>query len=436
MMVRNYSLIIEFILTGIKVHPDLKIFLCFMFPVIYLVTIVGNLSLMTDLCRTPSSHIHDLMDICCSWYPKMLENFLSVDRMISLYACTVQFYFLCVSETADCFLLVVMRYDLCVAICNQLKHHTMMSKKHFIQMNIDTFIASNLCTMIHVGGLLQLTFCKSNCIDDFCDILYRLFCTDPFINEIMITYHYHYLVSYFCITFTIFKMKSMEARREVFSTCASHFLSVSVLYICLLMYVGALQEWNKDIPVAVFYSIAIPLLNPFIYSRRNKEFLLMGFTDHSDLKILLLLVFSAIHLVTTVRNLSLVTLIYVERHLCTSMYIFLGNLALMDSCCSCATTPKIKQNFFLRTESYFLCLAETADCFLLAAMAYDRYVAICNPLQYHTMMSKKLCLQMTTGAYIAGALHPMINIRFCSTLFSVGLVIKHFFVIYFHCIDS
>ena len=57
-MVRNYSLIIEFILTGIKVHPDLKIFLCFMFPVIYLVTIVGNLSLMTDLCRTPSSHIH------------------------------------------------------------------------------------------------------------------------------------------------------------------------------------------------------------------------------------------------------------------------------------------------------------------------------------------------------------------------------------------
>ncbi|KAK7812530.1 hypothetical protein U0070_014863 [Myodes glareolus] len=150
------------------------------------------------------------------------------------------------------------------------------------------------------------------------------------------------------------------------------------------------------------------------------EFILVGFSDHPILKILLFMVFSVIYLVTIVGNLGLVLLIYMEHRLHTPMYIFLGNLALMDFCCSCAITPKMLQNFFsvdrkmslyeCMVQFSFLCLAETTDSFLLAAMAYDRYVAICNPLQYHTMMSMKLCLQMTIGAYIAGILHPMIEI--------------------------
>ena len=125
-------------------------------------------------------------------------------------------------------------------------------------------------------------------------------------------------------------------------------------------------------------------------------FILVGFSAYPDLKTLLFLVFSVIYLVTMVGNLGLVVLIYMERRLHTPMYIFLGNLALMDSCCSCAITPKMLQNFFsvdrkmslyeCMVQFSFLCLAETTDCFLLAAMAYDRYVAICNPLQYHTCL--------------------------------------------------
>ena len=84
----------------------------------------------------------------------------------------------------------------------------------------------------------------------------------------------------------------------------------------------------------------------------NRVFL-MGFTDHSDLKTLLLLVFSAIHLITMVRNLSLVVLIYMDHHCHTPMYILLGNLVLKDSCCSCAITPKIKENFFFCGQKYF-----------------------------------------------------------------------------------
>ena len=167
------------------------------------------------------------------------------------------------------------------------------------------------------------------------------------------------------------------------------------------------------------------------------EFILIGFTEHPDLRILLFLVFFIIYLITMVGNLGLVALIVTEHRLHTPMYIFLGNLALMDSCCSCAITPKMLQNFFSKdrmislyecmAQFYFLCLAETADCFLLAAMACDRYVAICKPLQYHTMMSKKLCIQMTTGAYIAGNIHPTIHVGFLFRLtFCRSHQINHF----------
>jgi len=104
------------------------------------------------------------------------------------------------------------------------------------------------------------------------------------------------------------------------------------------------------------------------------------------------------------------------------MYIFLGNLTLMDSYCSSAITPKMLQNFFSKNrmislhecmaQFYFFCFAETADCLILAAMAYDCYVAICKTLQHHTMISKKLYIQMTTGAYISGNIHTMIHVGF------------------------
>ncbi|XP_076799161.1 olfactory receptor 5K16 [Arvicanthis niloticus] len=291
----NHSLTTQFILVGFSDHPDLKTLLFLVFSIIYVVTMVGNLGLVALIYMEPRLHTPmyiflgnlALMDSCCSCAitPKMLENFFSVDRRISLYECMAQFYFLCLAETADCFLLAAMAYDRYVAICNPLQYHTMMSKKLSIQMSISTFIASNLHSLIHVGCLLRLTFCKSNRIDHFfCDILplYRLSCTDPFINELMI-YIFSMpiqvftittvLVSYFCILFTIFKMKSKDGRGKAFSTCASHFFSVSIFYICLLMYIRPFEEGNKDIPVAVFYTIIIPLLNPFIYSLRNKEVL-------------------------------------------------------------------------------------------------------------------------------------------------------------------
>ncbi|XP_007951977.1 olfactory receptor 5K4-like [Orycteropus afer afer] len=292
-MEENNSLTIEFILTAFMDHPDLKTLLFVVFFAIYLITMVGNLGLVALIFMERRLHTPmyiflgnlALMDSCCSCAvtPKMLENFFSEDRTISLYGCMAQFYFLCLAETADCFLLAAMAYDRYVAICSPLEYHTMMSKQLCIQMNIGIYLAGNLHSMIHVVLLLRLTFCGTNQINHFfCDILplYRLSCTDPFINELMI-YIFSMpiqiftiatvLISYLYIIFTIFKMKSKEGRGKAFSTCASHFFSVSIFYICLLMYIRPVKEGDKDIPVAIFYTIIIPLLNPFIYSLRNKE---------------------------------------------------------------------------------------------------------------------------------------------------------------------
>ncbi|XP_043748598.1 olfactory receptor 5K1-like [Cervus elaphus] len=292
----NLSLTTEFILTGFTNHPELKTLLFLVFLTIYLITMVGNLGLVALIVTEHRLHTPmyiflgnlALMDSFCSSAinPKMLQNFFSKDRMISLYECMAQFYFLCLAETADCFLLAAMAYDRYVAICKPLQHHTMMSQKLCIQMTAGAYTAGNIHPAIHVGFLFRLTFCRSRQINHFfCDVLplYRLSCVDPFINQLMILIFAGsvlvftittVIISYLFILFTIFKMKSKEGKGKALSTCASHFLSVSIFYGSLLfMYVrpNSGNKDDKDIPVAIFYTLVIPLLNPFIYSLRNKE---------------------------------------------------------------------------------------------------------------------------------------------------------------------
>ncbi|XP_059021240.1 olfactory receptor 5K1-like [Mustela lutreola] len=292
----NYSLTTEFILIGFTDHPEMRSLLFVVFLTIYVITMVGNLGLVALIFMERRLHTPmyiflgnlALMDSCCSCAitPKMLENSFSKDRMISLYECMAQFYFLCLAETADCFLLAAMAYDRYVAICSPLQYHTMMSKKLCIQMTTGAYIAGNLHSVIQIGFLFRLTFCGSNQINHFfCDVLplYRLSCVDPYMNELMIFIFAgsiqlftvgSVLISYFYILFTIFKMKSKEGRSKALSTCASHFLAVSIFYGSLIfVYIRphSVKEEDKDIPGAVFYTIVIPLLNPLIYSLRNKE---------------------------------------------------------------------------------------------------------------------------------------------------------------------
>ncbi|XP_042532868.1 olfactory receptor 5AC1-like [Dipodomys spectabilis] len=292
----NQTLVTEFVLTGLTDHPGLQVPLFLVFLFIYLITMVGNLGLIALIWKDP--HLHTPMylflsslafaDACTSSSvtPKMLMNFLSKNHVISLVGCFTQFYFMGSSATTECFLLVVMAYDRYVAICNPLLYPMLMSNRLCVKFIIVTYFVGLMHLTIHVGLFVRLTFCKSNVIDYYyCEILelFKISCTDSTVNMlVLLTFStciqaftfLTILVSYAHVLLAILKKKSDKGRSKAFSTCSAHLLSVTLFYGTLfLIYVcpgsGPAEENEKLF--SLFYTIIIPLLNPFIYSLRNKE---------------------------------------------------------------------------------------------------------------------------------------------------------------------
>ena len=290
------TLVTGFVLTGLTDLPGLQVPLSLVFLAIYLTTMVGNLGLILLIWKDP--HLHTPMysflgslafaDVCSSSSvtPKMFINFLSKDHVIPLFDCLTQFYFLGSSATTECFLLVVMAYDRYAAICNPLLYSVVMSNRLCIQFIGVSYFIGFLHSAIHVGLLFRLTFCRTNVIHYFyCEILqlFKISCTDSTLNTLLVFIFSAFIqastfitimVSYTCVLFAILKKKSEKGRRKAFSTCSAHLLSVSLFYGTLFfMYVcpgSGPSEDHKKI-YSLFYTIIIPLLNPFIYSLRNKE---------------------------------------------------------------------------------------------------------------------------------------------------------------------
>ena len=168
------------------------------------------------------------------------------------------------------------------------------------------------------------------------------------------------------------------------------------------------------------------------------EFILLGFTGQHKCWRVLFIVFLVIYLVTLVGNIGMILLIKIDSSLHTPMYFFLQNLAFVDLCYTSAITPKMLQNFVdtRQSISFIGCIVQllvygafaTSDCYILAAMAVDRYVAICNPLRYGTVMSQRVCGQLLTGSYFMGFLNASVNTSFTFSLnFCKSNKINHFF---------
>ncbi|KAH0500017.1 Olfactory receptor 5AC1 [Microtus ochrogaster] len=292
----NYTLVTEFILMGLTDQPTLKAALFLLFLVIYLVTMVGNLGLIALISK--DRHLHTPMylflsslafaDSCTSSSvtPKMLINFLSTNHAISLVECFAQFYFMGSSATTECFLLSVMAYDRYVAICKPLLYPVLMSNRLCTQFIAVIYLLGVLHLAIHVGLLLRLTFCRTNIIQYYyCEILqlFSISCIDPSINMFVLLVFsisiqaftfVTIMVSYVSVLFAILRKKSEKGRSKAFSTCSAHLLSVSLFYGTLfLIYVcpGSGPVGDKEKMLSLFYTVIIPLLNPFVYSLRNKE---------------------------------------------------------------------------------------------------------------------------------------------------------------------
>ncbi|XP_045872250.1 olfactory receptor 145-like [Meles meles] len=292
----NASFVTEFILVGLTELPDLQFPLFCLFLLMYVVTVLGNLCLITLILL--NAHLHTPMyfflfnlsfiDLCYSsvYTPKMLINFISKKNIISYRGCMTQLYFFCGFGISEAYVLTSMAYDRYVAICNPLLYNVAMSPKVCSILMLGSYLVSFSGAMAHTGCMLRLTFCDANTINHYlCDILplLQLSCTSTYVNELVVFIveginvtvpSVTIFVSYGFILSSILRISSTEGRSKAFSTCSSHIIAVSLFFGSgAFMYLqpssaGSMDEGKIS---SVFYTNVVPMMNPFIYSLRNKD---------------------------------------------------------------------------------------------------------------------------------------------------------------------
>ncbi|XP_014648600.1 PREDICTED: olfactory receptor 5B21-like [Ceratotherium simum simum] len=292
----NHTLVTQFILLGFSNYPDLQELLFGAFLLIYAMTVVGNLGMMVLIFTDSSLHspiyffltVLSFLGICYSSVitPKLLVNFLASDKSISFEGCVVQMTFFVAHATAENFLLASMAYDRFMAICQPLHYGSAMTKGTCLQLVAASYAFGGVNSAIQSGNVFTLPFCGPNQVTHyFCDIppLLLLACGNK-ATAGMVLYIFSALVtllpaaviltSYSSVLVAIGRMRSAAGREKVISTCASHFLAIIIFYgTVVFTYVqphGRTDDTNDQV-VSVFYTIIIPMLNPFIYSLRNKK---------------------------------------------------------------------------------------------------------------------------------------------------------------------
>ncbi|CAO2596782.1 Olfactory receptor 1165 [Lemmus lemmus] len=294
--VGNQSSVTTFILLGFSEYPHLHALLFLLFFIIYTVTLIGNLGIIVVRRINPKLHTPmyfflshlSFLDVCYSsvFTPKLLEILIVEDRTISFKGCMTQFFFICAFVITEMFMLAVMAYDRFVAVCNPLLYTVVMSPKLCALLVAGTYMWGVFCSSMITYSLLQLSYCGPNIINHFgCDLppLLSLACSDVTKNELFLFIIVNFneiltiviiFISYLLILVTILKMRSAEGRRKAFSTCASH-LTVIIVFHGTILFIYCQPSSGNSVDVdkvtTVFYTVVIPLLNPLIYSLRNKD---------------------------------------------------------------------------------------------------------------------------------------------------------------------
>ncbi|XP_045660126.1 olfactory receptor 7A17-like [Ursus americanus] len=292
----NDTQIPEFVLLGFSDDPELQPLIFGLFLSMYLITVCGNLLII--LAVSSDSHLHTPMyfflanlsfvDICLTstTIPKMLLNIQTQSQVITYGGCITQIYFFLLFAGLDDFFLTGMAYDRFVAICHPLHYTVIMNPQLCGLLVLVSWMMSALHSLLESLMMLQLTFCREVEISHFfCEInqVVRLACSDTFLND-MVMYFAAVLLaggplagilySYSKIVSSILRISSAQGKYKAFSTCASH-LSVVSLFYCTILGVylssAATQSSHAGAVASVMYTVATPMMNPFIYSLRNRD---------------------------------------------------------------------------------------------------------------------------------------------------------------------
>uniref|UniRef100_F7EID0 Olfactory receptor n=1 Tax=Monodelphis domestica TaxID=13616 RepID=F7EID0_MONDO len=288
--------ITEFILLGLTNRPDLQHILFVVFLGIYIVTLLGNFGMIMLIKLEPRLHTPmyffltnlAFVDLCYSTNatPKLLENFLSERKTISFAACFVQCYIFIALLLTEFYMLAAMAYDRYVAICSPLHYNVKMSRRVCICLATFPYIYGFSDGLLQSILTFHLSFCRSNVINHFYCAdppIIKLSCSDTYIKEyaMLISAAFNLsnslsiiLISYAFILAAILRIHSAEGRWKAFSTCGSHMMAVTLFYGTLFcMYLRPPTDKNVEESkiIAVFYTFVSPVLNPLIYSLRNRD---------------------------------------------------------------------------------------------------------------------------------------------------------------------
>ncbi|XP_075398850.1 olfactory receptor 1f45-like [Tenrec ecaudatus] len=291
----NQTRVTEFLLLGLSGQPDQEEIILGLFLWIYLATIIGNFLII--LAISCNNHLHTPMyfflanlscvDICFSsvTIPKMLMNHFLGSESISYVECMIQIYFFITFINMDGFLLSVMAYDRYVAVCSPLHYTMIMRPRLCVLLVAISWIITNMHALLHTLLMVQLTFCFNNAVHHFfCDPypIYKLACSDTFINDLMVftvggviflTPFTCIIISYVYIFSNVLKLPSARGIRKALSTCGSHLTVVSLFYGAILgVYMRPSSSYSvQDAVATVIFTVVTPLVNPFIYSLRNRD---------------------------------------------------------------------------------------------------------------------------------------------------------------------
>ncbi|XP_029441823.1 olfactory receptor 1052-like [Rhinatrema bivittatum] len=292
----NFTTVTEFIILGFPVFPDLQTPFFLLFLLIYLIVLMGNLTIITLTCLDPRLHSPMYFFLCNLSFidisytsvtlPKLLDILLRKSHRISVNGCFTQLYFFLCLTCVEFVIISVMAYDRYAAICNPLRYTIIMNERICVLMATGAWFFGFLEPMTHTVLVSHFSFCGSNEINHyFCDIsaLLKLSCTSTstinhisYIWSIMLglPLFISTLVSYIYVISTILRIRSAEGRHKAFSTCSSHLTVVILFYgtmLCLYVRPTSMQSLDQNKLFALLYNVLIPLLNPMIYSLKNRE---------------------------------------------------------------------------------------------------------------------------------------------------------------------
>ncbi|XP_004429520.1 PREDICTED: olfactory receptor 2AP1-like [Ceratotherium simum simum] len=292
----NQTLVTEFILLGLTNDAELQAVLFLFLLLAYVFSVMGNLTiiiltLLDYRLQTPMYFFlrnFSILEISFTsiFVPKMLVNIGTGDKTISFAGCFTQYFFVILLGATEFYLLAAMSYDRYVAICKPLYYTTIVSRRLCIHLVLCSWFSGFLVVIVPYIMTLQLPFCASNIINHYCcdyTILLHLSCSETHFIEViefvaaavtLILTLMLVVLSYTYIIRTILRIPSVQQRKKAFSTCSSHMIVVSLSYgSCIFMYVNPFVKdaatFNKD--VALLNTSVAPLLNPFIYTLRNKQ---------------------------------------------------------------------------------------------------------------------------------------------------------------------